>query len=548
MILILAFLAVAILAPLRIVAQDNEGSNKFPSVFVATETKPAKMANKFLKMIANQKYVKAQEYKADIFQKSLDAKKEKPKIKNTYMDAMYPLWEIGNAILLYKQAPNDEDGIMVYNPKKAYDIFSGVVRKGTLWNETVKYFANKDNNVDDIKLNVIQEEMETLLVEEAKKQNTANAFDTLYNKLLENSKYKAEIYGLYEQLLYDKIVKQPTLDDYNKFLSVFPNSKHFDEVTVWRDSLHIEEMGRSVKSCDVFLSLYPKSKFVDKVQRIREVCASADIEANGTLADCKEFFDRYPNSEYQQRIQDRVLALMVQPEVTLKDYHEYENSFGSHKDERVVKAFEQLKNLETHWQYLGYSKPVKTVTEKTITKSEDYEVVYQFNDNGLVTSADNAKFMTNDTYNYEFVKKVGWHIKSCQHKTPRSEMIMTYVYDSNNYLTAKNISNGATIEYESSMNDFIEKEYTSRRRLQVTRTFDFAGRLQRSDNMDGNYTLYSYNSAGLLDKETTYQGNSAAATYTFSYEMNQEGDWTRRDKLKNGDVVQTVTRDIVYAE
>lgn len=536
------------LFPVTSVAQQQDDSTEFPSVFTAVETRPAKMVNKFLKMIASEKYVKAQEFKADIFEKSLEAKKENPKIKNTYMDAMYPLWEIGNAILLYKQAPNDKYGVMVYDPAKAYDIFSKVMRAGKYCEEAKSYFTNPENDVEDIKLDAVQWEIETILVDKAKTKNYVDAYGELYNKLLDDSKYKSAVYDMYEYLFYDKIVKKPTLADYNKFLQSFPKSKHIANVTVWRDSLHIEEMEQTVKSCDDFLSTYPNSKFIGKVQKMREACAATEVETNGGLSDCKAFFDRYPNSDYKQRIQDRVLALMVAPEVSLKDFNDYETTFGSFKDDRVVNAFEQLRNLETHWAHLGYVKPIKKVTTKTTAKGDGYETIYSFNENGLMTSAVNQKLMTSDIYEYEFVKNVGWHIKSCQHKMPGNDMLMTYNYDENNHLTSKVSSNGAMLEYESSLNDYTEKEYTSRHRLQTTRTYDFFGRLLRTDNMDGTYTTYSYNSQGLLEKETKFNGYNAIGTYTFSYTNNSEGDWTRRDKMKGNAVVQTIIRTIEYAE
>ncbi|HET9432836.1 MAG TPA: hypothetical protein VFO37_03725 [Chitinophagaceae bacterium] len=59
--------------------------------------------------------------------------------------------------------------------------------------------------------------------------------------------------------------------------------------------------------------------------------------------------------------------------------------------------------------------------------------------------------------------------------------------------------------------------------------------------------VYKYDEKNNLIEQTEYgKDNKLSAAYTYSYELDKKGNWTRQKKIQNGSVIEIKEREISY--
>ncbi len=166
--------------------------------------------------------------------------------------------------------------------------------------------------------------------------------------------------------------------------------------------------------------------------------------------------------------------------------------------------------------------------------SDEPLYVYEYDSEGRVTKETYHEYPSDrvTTYSYDangnLVKKVALSESSSYMSDSRSEFIYDYSYDSNGYMVSERLTSNT---YSTERED--EGELISSTVYDYTYTNDSSGRMIRKDTMGYSklftpyYDLYTYNSDGLLESQTRYNGlESEFPSWKEEYSYNAEGNLT----------------------
>lgn len=203
----------------------------------------------------------------------------------------YPLWELGEAMMLSYPANYAKSEMPPRDLMKAYNYVAEVFK-------TDKYIseANTLLALSEIRLSAgaIKTKIENELIEEARLQNTEAAYDQILEVLYESPVY-AQARSEQEQIAMKKLGDSENVDLILNYLNKYRyvNKEHTKLVENRLYSVEYKRMGSKWTDCSLYLNKYPLSPYADEV---RSMLHDRQFSQIASAADCKAFLDAHPES------------------------------------------------------------------------------------------------------------------------------------------------------------------------------------------------------------------------------------------------------------
>lgn len=203
----------------------------------------------------------------------------------------YPLWELGEALMLSYPANYAKSEMPPRDLMKAYNYVAEVFK-------TDKYIseANTLLALSEIRLSAgaIKTKIENELIEEARLQNTEAAYDQILEVLYESPVY-AQARSEQEQIAMKKLGDSENVDLILNYLNKYRyvNKEHTKLVENRLYSVEYKRMGSKWTDCSLYLNKYPLSPYADEV---RSMLHDRQFSQIASAADCKAFLDAHPES------------------------------------------------------------------------------------------------------------------------------------------------------------------------------------------------------------------------------------------------------------
>lgn len=203
----------------------------------------------------------------------------------------YPLWELGEAMMLSYPANDAKSEMPPRDLMKAYNYVAEVFK-------TDKYIseANTLLALSEIRLSAgaIKTKIENELIEEARLQNTEAAYDQILEVLYESPVY-AQARSEQEQIAMKKLGDSENVDLILNYLNKYRyvNKEHTKLVENRLYSVEYKRMGSKWTDCSLYLNKYPLSPYADEV---RSMLHDRQFSQIASAADCKAFLDAHPES------------------------------------------------------------------------------------------------------------------------------------------------------------------------------------------------------------------------------------------------------------
>ena len=203
----------------------------------------------------------------------------------------YPLWELGEAMMLSYPANYAKSEMPPRDLMKAYNYVAEVFK-------TDKYIseANTLLALSEIRLSAgaIKTKIENELIEEARLQNTEAAYDQILEVLYESPVY-AQARSEQEQIAMKKLGDSENVDLILNYLNKYRyvNKEHTKLVENRLYSVEYKRMGSKWTDCSLYRNKYPLSPYADEV---RSMLHDRQFSQIASAADCKAFLDAHPES------------------------------------------------------------------------------------------------------------------------------------------------------------------------------------------------------------------------------------------------------------
>lgn len=203
----------------------------------------------------------------------------------------YPLWELGEAMMLSYPANDAKSEMPPRDLMKAYNYVAEVFK-------TDKYIseANTLLALSEIRLSAgaIKTKIENELIGEARLQNTEAAYDQILEVLYESPVY-AQARSEQEQIAMKKLGDSENVDLILNYLNKYRyvNKEHTKLVENRLYSVEYKRMGSKWTDCSLYLNKYPLSPYADEV---RTMLHDRQFSQIASAADCKAFLDAHPES------------------------------------------------------------------------------------------------------------------------------------------------------------------------------------------------------------------------------------------------------------
>ncbi|MGM9869965.1 MAG: hypothetical protein ACI30R_10140 [Sodaliphilus sp.] len=308
--------------------------------------------------------------------------------KDTYK--AYPLWELGEAMLLSYPANYTKSGMPPRDLMKAYNYVAEVFR-------TDKYIseANTLMALSEIRLSAgaIKTKIENELIDEARRQHTEAAYDQILEVLYESPVY-AQARTEQEQIAMKKLGDSENLDLIFNYLNKYRYVNN-DNTKIVENRLYTVEykrMGSKWTDCSTYLNKYPLSPYADEV---RSMLHDRQFSQISCAADCKAFLDAHPESprcnEVWLKYADLAFQELPDDEAALNKYLE-DFAFANKKkevEERILniryKKAIQEGTEEAYDEFLAnnrYNKYTDEIEElrKAFTADEEGDAEEEFED------------------------------------------------------------------------------------------------------------------------------------------------------------------------
>lgn len=213
---------------------------------------------------------------------------------------------------------------------------------------------------------------------------------------------------------------------------------------------------------------------------------------------------------------------------------EYEN--GTEPKKRIVSKNGKEEKNRTIWEYNERGLPIKK-TIKGADGGVKWEIHNKYDPEGRKIETI-RKTPEGDTLQQTKIERneKGWVTEERRFNAAGSlEQKTKYVRDKKGRVARKtNYDEGGT---ETGRFSFVYNEEGERTEI---KKFDESGDLER-------WREYSYNDKGSLSKEVHKRGRDGEGTeFVHHYERDDQGNWTRRITLKNGELYRVTERELKY--
>ncbi|MBQ0029977.1 MAG: WG repeat-containing protein [Paludibacteraceae bacterium] len=179
-----------------------------------------------------------------------------------------------------------------YNPLEAYDVFNRVSYSDHLYNAKVMNILREEGiNMDDLRL-----QLEQVLLESAKAQNTVEAYDKII-KACQGCSYLAEAKAAKDNLVFDNTLSGATLTEVQNFIDSEPNSPKIGEAIRLRDSLAYVDLAKTSDAYIKYINDYPNSPWTPELKKGLEKLAYDETKKEATLNAYAKFIKNFPASK-----------------------------------------------------------------------------------------------------------------------------------------------------------------------------------------------------------------------------------------------------------
>lgn len=529
-----------------------------------------KSMQKVFELIARKDYVKAEKERL-----TLKAKYDKMKEKDgaDHMGDLYPLWELSSVLQQsIKLDPiKDPDKLIVYCPLCAYETYDKVLKANIYVNEARSFLASEKINMG---FAVIKNQVDAALMDYACTENDEGTYGKVY-EYLKDSPYADSILIRKDNAGFRVAREAESLNGYEYYLKTYPNGAHYKEIHQLRDDLAYKRADKSPEGLNEFLVKYPDaynysvvenemyskalvlakdtntvasytnymkkyphsgycSEAQDKIYKL----AYDDAVASGQVRVLKEYIAKYPNSYYTSEILKKIGSTeqeqLISEYASYRDYLAYEKDHNGNGDAKIERIYRNLINMENHCHRLGYRGLVRFVSETTEANGKKQTVEMIFNSNGLMQER-NILMGASTKYN-NYWSSNGWVERGIGPKT------FTYTYKDG--LVSAKIASGQNLVYSYNGLDLVGiKEYSNNKLIneytlnENTQPVKIVGQQKEVVN--------EFNAQGDIAKQTE-KIKGVQVVYTYEYQYDKRGNWTKCTKIKDGKTVEVKTRTISY--
>lgn len=204
----------------------------------------------------------------------------------------YPLWELGEAMLLSYPASYHKSGMLPRDLMKAYNFVAEVFRNDKYISE-----ANTLLALSEIRLTAgtIKSKIENELLEEARRKHTEAAYDQILEVLYESPLY-AQARGEQEEIAMSNLGNSENMSSIFNYLNKYRyvNNENTKAVENRLYTIEYNNMGSKWTDCRDYLAKYPLSPYADVV---RARLHDRQFSQISCAADCKAFLDAHPESD-----------------------------------------------------------------------------------------------------------------------------------------------------------------------------------------------------------------------------------------------------------
>jgi len=272
-------------------AQDN------PVYSLDMTTSYTKNMIKVFELIKEDKFEKAYQTLKKIEETSKkDSVKHAP--NRTIEQALHPLPEIAKSMLLtapQKTAIKEERPNNDY--KKAYQLLKSVVNLNDANFDDVNQFFSK--NKIDYQWKDIVDNCEKWVYDKTVSTNTELGYDEALAFLMQNSSYRSDIALRRENLVFNNLMNEPTIEGCNTFLKKYSPTLvdgRYKRVIHIRDSIAYSNTTNSAASMSAFLEKYNESEFSDDAQK--RLARYSFEELDNDILSYKGYINNFGETKY----------------------------------------------------------------------------------------------------------------------------------------------------------------------------------------------------------------------------------------------------------
>lgn len=533
-----------------------------------------KALHKVYELIAKKEYVKAEKARMALKEK-LDKQNAKDAGKNIdYVKNLYPLWDLAEVLQhSIKLDPiKDPDKVVNYCPLCAYETYEKVVKSNIYVNEARGWLASEKINMG---FAVIESQVNAALMDYACTENDEETYGKVY-AALKDTQYASELLKRKDNAGYRTAMNAESITGYEYYLTNYPQGEHFKEIHQLRDDLAYKRADKSPEGLSEFLKkypdaynystvenemyfkaltlskdtntvasytnymkTYPNSPYCGEAQDIIYKLAYDDALKSGQVRELKEYLAKYPNSYYTSEIMKQIGSTeseqLISEYASYRDYLIYEKDHGGNGDPKIERIYRNLIYMENHAHRMGFRGLVRFVNETVEAGGKKQTVQMIFNSNGLMQERNPSNGASIKYNNYW--SSNGWVERGIGAKT------FTYTYKDG--LVSARIAGGQNLVYRyNGLALAGMKEYVNNK-LQNETTFNEATTQPQKIVGQQKEIINDFNDKGDVSTQTE-KIKGVTSVYTFEYEYDKRGNWTKCVKKKDGKVLETRTRTITY--
>ena len=238
---------------------------------------------------------------------------------NPYIQALYPIWQLADALLNCRTSDYSDLSIRP-DYYTALSEVSEVVKKNQLISET-NTFLGEDGyftSVDEIWAII-----EKALFELTFKDDTEDAYDRLLANITDNS-YIRQASIAREKVAFNNVYHSNELSECERYLNKYQgvDDNHYAEIIKIRNELAYAKLDYTVAACKEYLEKYPDSYYTSMVKERLYKCAYHEMEQ--TAAACEKYIKDYPESPFLNEVRNNLYKFAYQElGNTLEEYDAY---------------------------------------------------------------------------------------------------------------------------------------------------------------------------------------------------------------------------------
>ncbi len=449
---------------------------------------------------------------AGLLMQDLEKKMSDKKSRAHYEEELYPIYDLGKAMLMARPAGT---GARMQLPPSAWKAMT-LVRNVYVRGEDIDQ-ANAFLGDDEILLSVdmIKNFVEKRLVEETQKENTVEA--------------------------YEKLIA--VLD---------PHQPSYAQVKRRLAELEFEVMCKTASGCHAYLRDYPDSPLVGQAKERSMKLDFEEAKVRNTKSDWKKYISSYElvgnSKNYVDEARARLKNLedeeLLRSDVTLKQLDDYASTTRRDVNSRIFTFYDNLINLPMHsYRYMSLKLNFGGATgrvEEVVNEANgnSFSNYFVFNAQGLLEYEYNGRNKILTHYTYGFDGKSGFYPVSKTVGKKTFQYTCSYL-PGNGHLRAVLCSDGSSMTYTYDDRGRLTGRVEVGRTGKKESTFKSGKiRTEKSGRVLLKFLRYDDGRA----TEIVSENGKSVNRWTYSYQLDEQGRWVVVHASLNGKPRIKVTR------